>query len=69
MTTDDREKEVTGSTIFGMSVRGFLVTVLVFTVCAMSLLALQIAEPLYSAFMLALGFYFGQKGTENGNTK
>lgn len=60
------------SKIFGVSIRGFIVTVLVFTVCAMSLMTMKIDEPLYSAFMLALGFYFGQKtatGENNANTK
>ena len=55
------------SKIFGISVRAFIVTILVFTVCGMSLLAMNVPEPLYSAFMLALGFYFGQKtGTTKG---
>lgn len=64
------------SKIFGISVRAFLVTILVFTVCFMSLAAMKIAEPLYSAFMLALGFYFGQKtgttasqSSSNGTTQ
>lgn len=49
------------SKIFGISVRGFLVITLCVTVCGMSLLEMKVLEPMYSAFMLALGFYFGQK--------
>lgn len=56
------------SKIFGISVRAFIVVVLLFAVCYMSLQAMKIDEPLYSAFMLALGFFFGQK-TVSQNTQ
>ena len=55
------------SKIFGMTVRGFLVILLTLTVCLLSGLSHKIDEPLYSAFMLALGFYFGQKTTGGSN--
>jgi hypothetical protein len=55
------------SNIFGMSVRSVLILILTVTVCYMSLVALEVKEPLYSAFMLGLGFYFGQKTAENKN--
>jgi hypothetical protein len=61
-----------GSSIFGVSVRGWLALLLCGTVCAitttnivMACLGLTsvnivIPEPLYSGFMTALGFYLGQ---------
>ncbi len=60
------------SSIFGVSVRGWLVLILVSTVCAMNLtnlilvclgltsMTLQISEPLYSGFNVGIGFYLGQ---------
>ena len=52
------------SKVFGVSVRSFITLLLTFTVCYMSLCLIKIDEPLYSAFMLCLGFYFGQKTIE-----
>jgi hypothetical protein len=49
------------SKVFGVSVRSFITIILTFTICGMSLALMEIKEPLYSAFLLALGFYFGQK--------
>lgn len=54
------------SKLFGMSLRGAICIILTLTVCFMSGLDRIIKEPLYSAFLLALGFYFGQK---NPNSK
>lgn len=61
-----------GSTIFGVSVRGWLAIMLTGTIC-LSYLSQQvmaslgwtsvnvvIPEPLYSGFIAALGFYLGQ---------
>ena len=50
-----------GSRIFGISVRAFIIVILTFTVCVMALMTMEIKEPLYSAFMIGLGYYFGQK--------
>ena len=55
------------SKLFNVSVRSFITLVLTFTVCYMSLFVIKIDEPLYSAFMLTLGFYFGQKTQEVKN--
>ena len=52
------------SKIFGMSLRGAICIILTLTVCFMSGLDKIIKEPLYSAFLLALGFYFGQKNQQ-----
>ncbi len=49
------------SKIFGVSVRAFICLLLTFCVCAMAVLKVSVNEPLYSAFLLALGFFFGQK--------
>ena len=49
------------SKIFGVSIRGWLAIILTLTACTMSYLNVVIIEPLYSAFLLSLGFYFGQK--------
>ena len=54
------------SKIFGVSVRAFIAIILTITACEMSLLLMDLKEPLYSAFLLGLGFYFGQK-TGGGN--
>ena len=44
-----------------MSVRAFIALVITLFVCAMSILNQKVEEPLYSAFLLTLGFFFGQK--------
>jgi hypothetical protein len=61
-----------GSSIFGVSVRGWLALLLTATVCAIctaqgvfislgwTSTTITIPEPLYSGFMTALGFYLGQ---------
>ena len=49
------------STFMRVSVRAWLALLLTGTVCTMAMRALKVDEPLYSAFMLSLGFYFGQK--------
>lgn len=56
------------SKIFGISVRAFLVVLFSLTVCGMAVYLIKVEEPLYSAFLLGLGFFFGQK-TQNGGAK
>ena len=60
-----------GSRIFGMSVRAFIALVITLFVCVMSSLTMKVEEPLYSAFLLSLGFFFGQKAPiiNNGGNK
>jgi hypothetical protein len=60
-----------GSTLFNVSVRGWLAIILTVTVCGitatniimaclgMTSVNVIIPEPLYSGFMTALGFYLG----------
>lgn len=51
------------SKLLGVSIRAWIVIVITLTVCGMSMLKWKIEEPLYSAFLLCLGYYFGQKTT------
>ena len=50
------------SYVLKVSVRAWLSLLLCVTVCFMSACGMKVTEPLYSAMLLALGFYFGQKG-------
>lgn len=54
------------SKIFGVSFRGWLAFVIVFTVCMMSLMAMKVDEPLYTLCTVAVGFYFGSKQQQTG---
>lgn len=49
------------SKILGVSVRAWLAVLMATTVCIMSAYALEVKEPLYSGFLMGLGFYLGQK--------
>ncbi len=49
------------SRIYNVSVRAWLVLVMMLTVCYMSVKNIPIQEPLYGAFLLGIGFYLGQK--------
>lgn len=55
------EIEKKESEVFGMSTRGFMAILIVFTVCVMSFLKIAVVEPLYTLTSMAVGFYFGQK--------
>jgi hypothetical protein len=47
--------------VLGASTRFWLALLISETVCLMSVFGMKVEEPLYSAFLLSLGFYFGQK--------
>ena len=49
------------STILGVSLRGIIAILLVITICAMSLLKIQVIEPLYTLGITAVAFYFGHQ--------
>jgi len=49
------------SKILGVSLRGWLALLIIFTVCFMSSTGTKVIEPLYSMSTMALGFFFGQK--------
>lgn len=48
------------STIFGVSIRGWIAIIVILTVCCMSIGKIDIKEPLYTLAGLIIGFYFGQ---------
>ncbi len=49
------------SRLFGVSGRGWLAFIMIVTMCVMSIIGKEIADPLRSAVLLTIGFYFGQK--------
>ena len=49
------------SRIFGISARGWIAIIIVGTICGMSACGVEVKEPLGSALLITLGFYFGQK--------
>jgi len=52
------------SSFLSVSVRAWLAIMFTITVCTMSVLRIEVLEPLYGLCYLAIGFYFGQgKGT------
>lgn len=53
------------STIWGVSLRGWIALIVVLTVCIMSGLTIEIKEPLYTLAGLIVGFYFGQNQKKN----
>ena len=55
------EQVITESKPFGVSMRGWLASIIVITICILSGLKIEVIEPLYSMGTMALGFYFGQK--------
>ena len=73
MADEQNQQPVSDSQVLGVSVRAWLAIMLTATVCIMNLVALwpslhglnqyvlKIEEPLYSGWLLSLGFYFGQK--------
>lgn len=49
------------SEIAGVSIRAWALVTLVLTVCIMSVMQIEVKEPLYTLVGSAIGFYFGQK--------
>lgn len=49
------------SKIYGVSIRAWITVMMVTTVCLMSAMKATIVEPLYSGFLMGLGFFLGQK--------
>lgn len=47
--------------VFGASMRSWLTLTIVWTSCLLSVMEIQVREPLYGALLLTLGFYFGQQ--------
>ena len=66
----ERKKDSTGESMFlGMSLRGAIALLIVFTVCVMSCVDKKIVEPLYSLAMIIVGFFFAQKSKSQGSQK
>lgn len=53
------------STLWGVSLRGWISLIVVLTVCFMSALSVEVKEPLYTLAGLIVGFYFGQNQKKN----
>lgn len=49
------------SKIFGVSLRGVIAFTIVASCCWMSIRSQEITEPLYTVFISAVAYYFGQK--------
>jgi hypothetical protein len=64
--TSEQPPAATESSVIGVSVRGWVTLLIVGTVCAMSLLAMAVDEPLRGGFIFCIGFYFGQKIAKAG---
>jgi hypothetical protein len=60
--TKRNEADSTGeSKAFGVSMRGWLAFILVFTVCLLATQRILVEEPMYTIVVMAVSFYFGQK--------
>ncbi len=53
------------SRIFGVSLRGWISFTVIYTVCIMSIIKVDIKEPLYTLAGMVVAYYFGQ---EKGKT-
>ena len=53
------------SKLFGLSLRGMIAFVVIYTVCLLSCLSVDVKEPLYTLAGMIVAFYFGQ---EKGKT-
>ncbi len=49
------------SKVLGVSMRDWLATMLVATVCGMSIWKMQVEEPLYTMTSIVVAFYFGHQ--------
>lgn len=54
------ESEPHHSVLFGISLRGWIAVIIVLTVCVMSILALEVKEPLYTLAGMVIGYYYAQ---------
>lgn len=48
------------SVLFGISLRGWIAAVIVLTICVMSVLSLEVKEPLYTLGGMVIGYYYAQ---------
>lgn len=52
------------SAFFNISIRAWIVAGLTATICGMAVMGKTVEEPLYSGFMISLGYYFGNKTSQ-----
>lgn len=57
----DNKTKGSESQFMSVSIRGWIVLIVVLTACAMSICRIKIDEPLYTMVTVVVGFYFGQK--------
>lgn len=57
------EKALGESFAFGVSVRAWIVLMVVCTVCTMAFQGIEVKEPLYSIALFSVGFYFSRQPT------
>jgi len=49
------------STLFNVSLRGWIALLIIVTICAMSMLGMKVEEPLYTLCGMVVAFYYGQQ--------
>lgn len=59
--TQQFTKNPVESKIFNVSMRGWIALIVILTVCAMSVMGIEIREPLYTLAGMVVGFYFAQQ--------
>lgn len=58
---DPETKPTDHSRIWGVSLRGWVTLIIVYTVCLMSLFQMDVKEPLYTLAGMVIGYYFAQE--------
>lgn len=58
ITRQDAREHATNSRVFNVSLRGWIALIITSTVCVMSIMALEVKEPLYTLAGMVIGFYF-----------
>jgi len=57
------------SRIQGVSIRGWIAVILVLTVCGMSVLQIDVKEPMYTLVVMAVSFYLGSRQNSKSQEK
>ena len=57
----DSSDKTGNSKIFGVSLRGWLAFVVIYTICLMSVLGVKVEEPLYTIGGMIVAFYYGHE--------
>lgn len=66
--TDDKTKG-TESAAMSISIRGWLALIVIFTVCLMSVMKVEVKEPLYTMTGMMIAFYYAQNKTPSTPNK